>query len=344
MWGRREQPRKRSGFLPFVIFRLCLSLLILSIFAVALYQAFRYFSGMDPIKMDPKSIAVSLFTSEKAVQTISDFLGFKVDTGPLQKIVGQKNSPILNSRPDDLKPTNAKLSFKFALVADSHNNNSDLLKALQMAKKDGAKFVIGLGDYTDVGTAEELAKAKEAFTAGGLPYYLTAGDHDMWNARDKKLSSVTADFNEAFGTAYQSFTDSGVRFVILSDADNYQGVDPVQMAWFKDALTAGKDAKLVLVFMHEPLYHPSSDHYVGKTNPQLKVQAEEIISLMKETGVREVFFGDAHAFTRYQEPSSGLKMTTVGAVTRERNTQTPRFAIVDVYEDGSYNVEDTEIY
>lgn len=335
MWRKREQPRKRTNFLPFVIFRLCLSLVILSIFVVALYQAFRYFSGMDPVKMDPKSIAVSLLTSEQTVKTISDFLGFKVDTSPLQKVVG-KNNP-------DPKQTNAKLSFKFALIADSHNNNEDLSKALQTAKNDGAKFVIGLGDYTDVGTVEDMQKVKEVFVNSALPYYLTAGDHDMWNARDKKLSSSISDFNEVFGTAYQSFTDTDVRFVILSDADNYEGVDPIQMAWFKDALVAGKDAKLILAFMHEPLYHPSSDHYVGKTNPQLKKQAEEIINLMKESKVSEVFFGDAHAFTRYSEPASGLKMTTVGAVTRERNTQTPRFAEVSIYEDGSHMIEDKEI-
>jgi len=36
-------------------------------------------------------------------------------------------------------------------------------------------------------------------------------------------------------------------------------------------------------------------------------------------------------------------MTVVGALTSTRNTQAPRFAVVDVYDDGSYNVKDQEI-
>lgn len=342
MWGKKaEAPKKRSSFLPFVIFRLCLSLVILSVFAIALYQAFRYFSGVDPIKLDPKSIAVSILTSEKTVDTISDFLGFKVDTSKIQKAV-EKGSPDDQVTPPATKPA-GKVILKFALVADSHNDSQDLAKALSQAKAAGAKFVIGLGDYTDVGTLDELNKTKDVFDAASLPYYLTAGDHDMWDARDKKLSSATANFNRVFGTAYQSFTDQGISFIILSDADNYEGVDSVQMDWFRDAITEAQKSKLILVFMHEPLYHPSSDHYVGKTNPELKKQADQILGLMKDAKVAEVFFGDVHAFTRYSEPASGLKMTTVGAVTKSPNLQTPRFALVDVYNSGSYTVEDTEI-
>ncbi len=341
MWGKKyEQPKKRSSFLPFVILRVCLSLVMLSIFVVALYQAFRYFSGMNPIRMDPKTIAVSFLTSESTVHTISDLLGFKVDTGSLQKVVGNGGSEAGQSG----TPTPvAKQILKFALVADSHNDTDDLTKALAQAKKNGAKFVIGLGDYTNTGTPEELQATKDVFAASGLPYYLTPGDHDMWNARDKNLSSATADFSQIFGTPYQSFSDSGVYFVILSDADNYIGVDPVQMSWFSDALSASKKYGLVLAFMHEPLYHPSSDHGIGKTNPDLKKQAEQITRMLKDNNVAEVFFGDVHAFTRYSEPVTGLKMTTVGAVTRTQNTQTPRFVEVNVFADNSYSVADTEI-
>ena len=36
-------------------------------------------------------------------------------------------------------------------------------------------------------------------------------------------------------------------------------------------------------------------------------------------------------------------MMTVGAVTSERNPQAPRFAIVEVLEDGEFNIVETEV-
>jgi len=58
--------------------------------------------------------------------------------------------------------------------------------------------------------------------------------------------------------------------------------------------------------------------------------------------IAAVFAGNIHAYSSYNG-KSGLPMFTIGAVTADRNVQLPRFAIVDVYENGSYNVEDIEI-
>ena len=49
----------------------------------------------------------------------------------------------------------------FAVVADSHNANDNLQKALDRAKEAGVDYVIGLGDYTQVGSIEELPTIKE---------------------------------------------------------------------------------------------------------------------------------------------------------------------------------------
>lgn len=344
---KKEERKRKSKFGILTIFRLFLSLAIFLILGLGALQAFRYFSGSsagpDLLKLDPKATLIKILTSEDSAKTIFTILGLNL---PGNKPVETKAEPSPNQ--DDPTPKSpapqAKLVFKFALVGDSHNDNNNLKTALETAKQEGAKFAIGMGDYSDTGTLAELQKAKDVFDASGLPYYVTAGDHDLWDARDKgKISS--ANFNQVFGSPYQTFADGGVRFIIIFNADNYDGVDPLQMSWLEDTLKRVGDEKpkLTFAFMHEALSHPTSDRFMGKTNKDLIKQAEDITKLLKEAGVAEAFAGDIHAFTRYQDIKTGLSMTTVGALTTVRNTQAPRFAMVDVYDDGSYNIKDLEI-
>lgn len=342
---RKREYKKRGSFLPFAILRLLLSLTMLAILGIGVYQALKYFSGVDPIKVDPKTAVISLITSQDISKTLSQILGFEVPKiEQLGKLAVEQTTPPQPSQTSESSKKEGKAILKFAVVSDSHNDNSNLAKALSQAKNEGVKLVIGLGDYTEVGTVADLQKAKEIFLASELPFYSTAGDHDLWDSRNKKLIPAE-NFTKVFGSPYQSFSDSNIRFVIVYNSDNYEGVDQVQWEWLENLLAKIEinPPKLVFAFLQEPLYHPSSDHVMGKTRQELASQAREITSLLKKMGAAEVFSGDVHAFSRYEDPQSGLKMTTVGAVTAERNVQKPRFVIVDVFEDGGYNVEDVEI-
>lgn len=345
---RKRESRKRSSFLPFVIFRMGLSLTMIAILGLGVYQAFRYFSGSDPAKLDPKTLIITLLGSNSASQTITDILETKFSKFNIP--VGEKKPDVKNS--DDNFVPQGNPILKFALVADSHNDNENLAKALSQAKQEGSSFVIGLGDFSDTGTLDELQKAKDVFETANLPYYLTAGDHDLWDARDKGLNA-TANFSEVFGSPYQTFRDNNIQFIIVYNSDNYHGLDGVQKQWLEDSLQKAQEDKprATLVFLHEPLYHPTSDHFMGsarkdgeqQNNQEIINQAKELIKLFKENGVAGVAAGDTHAFLRYRDPDMGLKMTTTGAVTRERNVEKPKLAIVDVYQDGSYNISDMEI-
>lgn len=346
MFRKNEENTRRKGFSPLIIFRLILSLIMFAILGLGAYQAFTHFSGTDPTKVDPRAAAVSFVLSDEVLSTVKSVLGFEIPKEEIEKkvlSVGVKNTE--KDHVEESEPIQSKnLLLKFALVADSHNDNENLKKALNQAKGEGAKFVIGVGDYSDVGTIEELQKAKSVFDSAGIPYYVTAGDHDLWDARDKGFSAAER-FIKVFGTPYQSFGDSDIRFVIVFNSDNYGGVDAFQMNWLEDELRRVRESnpKQILVFLHEPLNHPSSDRVMGKSNQKIRKQAEYLAGLFKESGVEGVFAGDTHFFTRYKDPRTDLPMTVVGALTRARNTQAPRFAMVDVFEDGSYNISDVEI-
>ena len=330
MFGRRK---KRSSFLPFVIFRLILSIVIFIALLGGIYSAYKHFSGLDPLKLDPQAILKNVLVA-KLPQQFSDILGKQIT----------KNIPVINVTSPS--PVATKPLFRLMLLADSHNDNTNLEKAISQVKQSypDLKFIIGLGDYTEVGTIDELTNAKSKLDSSGLRYFLIPGDHDLWDCRNRSLLPTDC-FSQVFGPPFQAFTFENFRFILVYNSDNYVGVSKEQSAWITAELQKAKDEKVkgIFVFVHEPLFHPSSEHVMGWVEKNLKAQAKDLIFQLKDAGVKKVFAGDIHFFSEYTEPVTNLGMVTIGAVTIERNPQTPRFAVVSVFEDGTTKVEDVEI-
>ncbi len=325
MFGRRK---KRSGNLAFVIFRLLLSLVMFGILLTGVYTAYKHFSGIDPIAADPKALVASLL---------------KFLPSPKQIVRESKPQPSEVKEVKSTQTSPGQLLFTFGLFADSHNDNELLKKALHQVGE--ISFIIGLGDYTDVGTFEELQNAKKVLDEGKIRYFVIPGDHDLWDARDKQ-KEPTFNFSQVFGSPWQSFEFEGVVFLLLNNSDNYQGFGETQLQRLQEELERFKksnNVKFILAFVHEPLYHPSSDHIMGRVEPSLKDQAKKVAKILKEEGVKKVFAGDIHFFSQYSEPETILPMVTIGAVTTQRNSQTPRFARVKVFDSGETIVEDVEI-
>lgn len=346
MFKRHYQ--KRSHNILFVIFRTILSMIIFAVLILGAYSAYKQFSGLNPLKLDLKTLALN-FVSHHVEQL--DYFGLAtklLSVGLKQsqpakepgQVSGEQTST--TATPEPVK--NPPVSFKFALFADSHNENYNLKKAINQVKLDpNVSLIIGLGDYTETGTLSELEKVKQVFDEAKIRYFVTAGDHDLWDSRDKgKLP--TENFVKIFGLPYKSFTYQNARFILLYNSDNYFGLGQEQKDWLKNELQRiqGED-KSIFVMLHEPLYHPSSDRAMGKVTVSLSKEAKELIGILKNAGVKEVFAGDTHFFLRYADPDPGLPMTAVGALASAKNAQNPRFLVVTVYEDGSYKVDDTEV-
>lgn len=334
MFGRKHHSGRRSANPIFILFRLILSLVIFTSLLGGVYYAYKHFSGLDPLKLDPKSVATEALTLLSSINIRN------------QKILPQNLTA-------SVPKTNPKIVFKFLLVADSHSDNNNLQKAISQAKRNfpDTQFIIGLGDYTEVGTLDEMQKAKKEFDHANLRYFLIPGDHDLWDSRDKNKPPLT-NFRQIFGPTYQSFEFNNFKFILLDNSDNYLGLDEAQLKWLAGELERSKDeqAKAIFVFVHEPLFHPSSDHVMGRVEKELKNQARSVIFTLSEArladgqaAVKKIFAGDTHYFSQYNEPETNLSMVTVGALGAERNPQLPRFAVVTVFEDGSTVVDDVEI-
>lgn len=322
----KKHSGRRSTNIVFVIFRLILSLVMFAVLLGGVYVAYKHFSGLDPLKLDPLAV-------------LKNIPGTKIPTQFTGLLSKQTNTKII-------KPTGSTPAFRFLLVADSHSDNVDLGKAISEAKQNypDLKFIIGLGDYSDVGTIDELTNAKRQFDSSSLRYFLIPGDHDLWDCRNRSLPPASC-FTQVFGPNYQAFTFDEFKFLLLDNSDNYTGFGSDQLKWVNGELEKAKEEKVkgILVFMHEPLYHPSSDHVMGWVEKDLKSEVGQLLFQFKDADVKEVFAGDIHFFSQYSEPKTNLEMVTIGAVTSDRNPQAPRFAVVSVLEDGKIVVEDVEI-
>lgn len=349
MFKRNDFPKRRRRGVG--AHRILMSMVMITILGLGVLQALKGFSGIDPLKISPQSLGKNILSSDSAYNFLTGLLTFSPKN--LGSVLPSQKKGTVSSGVEDNsssveptpKPTpRPQLLFSFALLADSHTDIPDLQKAVSQINETNPNFVIGLGDYSDVGTVDELRNTKKQFDLLKEPYYILPGDHDLWDSLNKGLKAG-ANFNAVFGQSYQAFTYQNIGFLLIDDSNNYDGIDKAQAEWINSELQMlkGQHLKDIFVFTHIPLYHPSSDHVVGKADPDLVKQADYFIDLFKKQGVSEVIAGDIHFFSQYTEPKTGLKMTTIGAVTSDRNLELPRFATVDVYSDGSYNIKDTQI-
>lgn len=319
-------------------------------FAVLLggmYSAYKHFSGLDPLKIDPQAVLAELLAGKMPKEFLGILSSTKITQGLSnqinRKVLGQQASLEISS--DRSTNPSSKLEFQFLMVADTHSDNANLNKAINQAKQTfpGLQFIIGLGDYTEVGTILELKNAKNELDSSGLRYFLVAGDHDLWDSRNRQVPPVT-NFSQVFGPPYQSFNFNGFYFLLLDNSDDYKGFGETQQKWIEAELEKARgSSRGIFVFLHKPLFHPSSDHIMGRLEPSLKQQARDVMFQLKDAEAKKLFAGDIHFFSEYSEPVTDLPMGTIGAVTIDRNPQAPRFAVVSVFEDGSTKVEDVGI-
>lgn len=230
--------------------------------------------------------------------------------------------------------------IKFAVMSDIHSDWENFRKALIKAKGDfggDGGFVIITGDLTTLGKKSELLEAKKILDESGLKYYVIPGNHDIWWGRKFKEDL----WKEVFGKSFLSFKDGGVKFILINNADGvggFRGFGDIvgQMIWLENE---AKECLRVycLVFMHMPLNNPNSLHVMGEDNPKVTSEAKDLIKLFVADNVKDIFAGHLHFSSSYE--LSGLKTTIIGAVSSDRNVQSPKFVEV-TWENGKVQSEE----
>ena len=264
---------------------------------------------------------------------ISIFLGYSLAKSSFKVPNVEKDA---NQETEKVK----RLVLKFAIVSDSGGENDLLTKALPQAQGKGINFVIGLGDWTTVGTLEQLSVAKQVFDDSKLEYYVTAGDHDLWASRNQDNDPLS-NFNQTFGKASHLLEKDRIQIVILDNSDIYKGIPSESWELLFESLK--KDVKLRFVMAHKTPFHPDSAHIMGQDAQNVRAQAENLLAVLEEGQISGFFSGDMHFFAQFKTPKQAVKITTIGAVASQKNFQGPRFGIVTVYDDYSWKAEDVEI-
>ncbi|NMB69792.1 metallophosphoesterase [candidate division WWE3 bacterium] len=230
--------------------------------------------------------------------------------------------------------TNKNTRIKLAILADVHSDYTNLKKALDKTKAMGISKIFFLGDYTKLGLIEDLTAAKKIMDSYDIDYYSLAGDHDLWK------SVGYENFFEVFGAKKQTVTIEGVKFVFLDNGANYTVVDSENIEWFKKEVT---DADFVV--LSQPLYYPKLNKYMGKVNgedvTELMTQRNMLLDIIRGTDVKAVIAADLHISDSVSDPvKPKLNHVLVGALTGERNLQSPRFSVFKYFDDSSYELED----
>lgn len=339
---------KKSSFSGvFSIFRPIFTILVLSAFVLGISFFVKTIStsssGQILLKLHP--LLAKLHLDDKRLGVVAGEFVSRVSQTGIEKSksanvdnsagssIGQSGSNT-QQLVNDAHASSSELSFTVALLADSHGNNVNLSKALQMSKDQGAQTAFFLGDYTDFGEIANLTLAKSTMDGSGLEYFSLPGDHDL-------ADSVGLDnFIKVFGKHYFTKTINGFKFVGLDNSANYTLINSVEMAWFSNEL---KDADFVL--LSQPIYSPDNDVLMGivdgKVTPNIRAQALQLLDMIEASKARAIIAADQHLSSQNKDPKrSELMHIVIGALTEERNLQSPRFAVMQVYKDGSYIVND----
>lgn len=256
------------------------------------------------------------------------FWGYKSFRG------GSKNSEVEGER-------TGRVIYSFGLVSDSHLNNEGLTNALQIAKQNGVNRVFGLGDWTSYGEIDKLLSVKNIFDHSGLSYEVLPGDHDLVNSRDLGLSA-RSNFDAVFGIENKITTESNIQFVLIDNSDIYLGINDENWFEIKNILLTNPP-KLRFVLAHKTPFNPDTQHIMGDGSEEVTFQAKQFLYLLENSKVNELFTGDLHHFARYSSQNDGVKITSIGAISTEKNFQGPSFVIVKVFNDYSYEVENISV-
>lgn len=146
-------------------------------------------------------------------------------------------------------------------------------------------FLINVGDliegYTDdANTIEsEWDYIIRQLNRTGVPYYLTPGNHDIWDAKSESI------YCKHFGKTYYSFDYEKCHFVIIDNSryDSLSALPAKELNWLKQDLAKHKKARLTFCFMHKPFWYNSN-------------QAIALHKFFQAGGVDYVFSGHNHYY------------------------------------------------
>jgi hypothetical protein len=141
------------------------------------------------------------------------------------------------------------------------------------------------------------------------PYYLVAGNHDIWDDTSEAMYTEKTGFEP-----YYSFDYENTHFVILdvSRIEDSSDFPEEQKEWLVEDLEAHQEAENIFVFYHKPLWA----QYLPRG------AADPMHDVFVEYGVDAVFNGHYHVY--FAGDYDGIEYTTMGSSGGYIDEETPQ--------------------
>lgn len=272
---------------------------------------------------------------------------FSKDTSAQNEAVTQENIIASKSNRSEndvdaesqVESSQGDIVLRIAVFADSHSDIANLTKAIKLAEENDVSAIFHLGDHTNLGVTSYLEEAKNTLDTASVPYYAIPGDRDLWQ------SVGPANFKNVFGENFHVVTLSGYKFLVLDNSANNSVIPSNLVNLFTAELNTAD-----FVLLSQPLYHPTNNKVMGITDGEdvalVKQQATEILDIVRNSDVKAVIAAEHHISSENTDPvKNGLRHIVVGAVTStindrpQRILQSPRFSILNVDDNGNFNIE-----
>lgn len=215
--------------------------------------------------------------------------------------------------------------FSFAIVADTHVNESDSLStspfetnhlANERARyvfqeiagmEEQPDFVVHLGDIVHpvpgLPTFDDaVGLFKDIAAPLSVPLHVIPGNHDIgdkrvnWMPADQICDDYVAAYREAFGSDYYAFDHGPLRLVMMNSLLLNSGLadEATQRQWLESEINNNQHQR-VFVFMHYPPYIYSPDERGNYDNVDMPARAW-LVELLSKPNVEAVFAGHVHNY------------------------------------------------
>lgn len=178
--------------------------------------------------------------------------------------------------------------FRFAFLSDTHistadaNPVEDLRRTIRdINKMNDIDFVVITGDITELGTNEELPRAKQLFDSLRVTYYIIPGNHDVGWSESGGMSFIST-----FGSDRFAFDHKGIRFIGCSSGPYVRMSDGHiprdAMTWMENILDTTSPTMPVIFLNHYPMDNQMDNWY-------------EVIDMYKKKNTILFLCGHGHA-------------------------------------------------
>ncbi|HMK05695.1 MAG TPA: PQQ-binding-like beta-propeller repeat protein [Ferruginibacter sp.] len=178
--------------------------------------------------------------------------------------------------------------FRFAFLSDTHigspngNADEDLRRTVNdINKMNDIDFVVITGDITELGTNEELPRAKKMFDSLKVKYYIIPGNHDVGWSETGGMGFIST-----FGSDRFAFDHNGIRFIGCSSGPYVRMSDGHiprdAMTWMKNILDSTALNMPVIFLNHYPMDNQMDNWY-------------EVTDMFKRRNTIMVLCGHGHA-------------------------------------------------